>query len=115
MRTSWSSGGWRVVSNRDALLQHFQFSPNPVKGERVVQARDGKVVVHKWENCEPYIEAAKRLSEETPGKDFRHAAIIPDFVYDRAYREGWHNDEKAWKRWANSNEAKPFRTWKGRL
>ena len=104
-----------MSNNRDALLKHFEMTPRLRKGERCVQARDGKVVMYKWEDCEPIIEAAKRMSEETPGKDFRHAAFIPDWVYDKAFREGWHNDPKAWKKWANSREAKPFRTWPGKL
>jgi hypothetical protein len=77
--------------------------------------RPGTVIVEEREDCEPIIEAAKRLSDATPSKEFRHAAFIPHFVLNRAAREGWLNDEKAWKRWANDPANACFRTWKGAL
>lgn len=76
---------------------------------------DGKLVVHDLEDCEPYIKEAKRLSEQTPGEEWRHAAIVPHFVYRQAIREGWHNDMKAWGKWANDPDNKAFRTWPGKL
>jgi len=75
----------------------------------------GQVVVHELEDCEPYLEQARRLSELQPGKDFRHAAVVPHFIYAKAYREGWANDRKAWKRWANDPANRMFRTWPGKL
>lgn len=84
--------------------------------DRVVQARDGKVVVNELEDCEPVLEAAKRLGDLEPAKEpFRHAAYIPRHVLNRAYREGWFNDEEAWKKWANDPNNKHLRTWKGRM
>ena len=76
---------------------------------------DGNLMIELRENCEPIIEGAKILSDMTPGKEFRHAAVIPKFVMDRAYREGWANDPKAWKRWANDADNRMFRTWPGYL
>ena len=76
---------------------------------------DGKVLVHEVEDCDPYIAEAKRLSDQTPGKDLRHAAVVPHFVYAQAIREGWANDPMAWKRWANDPDNAAFRTWPGQL
>ena len=76
---------------------------------------DGNLTIQEIEDCEPIIEGAKRLSDETPGKEFRHAAVIPKHVLNQAYREGWFNDPEAWKRWANDADNKLFRTWPGTL
>lgn len=75
----------------------------------------GQVLVHEVEDCEPYLEQARVLSDLAPGREFRHAAVVPHFVYAKAYREGWANDRKAWKKWANDPANKLFRTWPGAL
>lgn len=72
-------------------------------------------IVHEWQECDHILEHAKLMSELAPGKDWRHAAYIPQHVYNRAYREGWLNDEKAWRKWANDRDNYRFRTWPGRL
>jgi hypothetical protein len=76
---------------------------------------DGKKYIETREDVEPLIEAAKILAEETPGKDFRHVAFIPDVVMNQAYIEGWFHDKQAWKKWANDPANACYRTWKGRL
>ncbi len=76
---------------------------------------DGKVLVHEVEDCEPYVAQAKELSAQTPGKEMRHAAVVPHFVYAQAIRDGWANDPEAWKRWANDPDNAAFRTWPGNL
>lgn len=76
---------------------------------------DGKRFIESRQDVEPIIEAAKILSEETPGKDFRHAAFIPETVMNQAFVEGWFHDKQAWKKWANDPANAAFRTWKGRL
>ena len=75
--------------------------------------RPKDLLIKTMQNCEPIVERAKMLSGMTPGKDFRHVALIPRTVLDRAYREGWFNDKKKWKEWANSPDNKAFRTWPG--
>lgn len=76
---------------------------------------DDKCYIEEVWDCEPVMEAAKRLSDATPGKEFRHAAFIPPHVMNEAFRDGWFNDPKAWKRWANNSDNKMFRTWPGKL
>lgn len=79
------------------------------------EERPDDLLIKTFQDCEPIIERAKMLSEMTPGKEFRHAAIIPQQVLDQAYREGWFQDKERWKKWANSPDNKAFRTWPGRL
>jgi hypothetical protein len=67
------------------------------------------------EDCEPIVKAASIMADEAPGKDFRHAAYIPQAVMDEAFRDGWFHDKEAWKKWANDGANARFRTWKGRL
>ena len=81
----------------------------------VYHEQDGRTFVETRQDVEPVIEAARILADEPPGKDFRHAAFIPDVVLERAMREGWLHDRAAWKRWANDPANAAFRTWKGRL
>ena len=52
----------------------------------VYHEQDGRNFVETRQDVEPIIEAARILADETPGKDFRHAAFIPDVVLERALR-----------------------------
>jgi hypothetical protein len=79
------------------------------------QGDNGKHLIETRQDCTHIVEAAKILSEETPGKDFRLAAVIPQTVLTQAMNEGWFHDKKAWKRWANDPNNRDFRVWKGRL
>lgn len=101
------------MSSRKRLLESFE------DGRRHILHHDAenpsRVIVEELEDCEPIIEAAKRLSDAEPSKEFRHAAFVPHFVMAKAMREGWVNDPQAWKRWANDPDNACFRTWKGQL
>lgn len=81
----------------------------------VYHEEDGKKYVESRQDVEPIIEAAKIIADQPPGKDFRHAAFIPETVLNQAMLEGWFHDPKAWKRWANDPANAAYRTWKGRL
>ena len=80
-----------------------------------VNVKPTEVALIETEDCTPLVEGCKILADEPPGKDFRHVAVIPDHVMNRAMREGWFHDKQAWKRWANDPDNKAFRTWKGNL
>ncbi len=73
-------------------------------------------IYHTKQNVAPVIDHVKKLKDNitTPGKDFRHVAEVPMVIYQKALREGWHNDQKAWKRWLNDSDNKVFRTWEGK-
>ena len=74
-------------------------------------------IYHTKQNVAPVIDHVKKLKDNitTPGKDFRHVAEVPMVIYQKALREGWHNDPKAWKRWLNDSDNKVFRTWEGKV
>ena len=76
---------------------------------------DGRTFLETRQDVEPIEAAARILADQPPGRDFRHAAFIPDVVLEQAFREGWFHDPKAWRRWANDPANAAFRTWKGRL
>ena len=96
---------------KSALIDAFSDS----RRITVYHEEDGKKYVESRQDVEPIIEAARIISEQTPGKDFRHAAFIPETVLNQAMLEGWFHDPRAWKRWANDPENAAYRTWKGRL
>lgn len=68
---------------------------------------DGKTYTDTYQDVEPMIEAAKVLAEEPPDPStgMRFMCVIPDDVMDRAMREGWLEDPKAWRKWMNENPA----------
>lgn len=69
------------------------------------------------EDCEPYLDAVKEEREnmDTRKSHYRPIAHIPVHVTERAMREGWYNDKKAWKRWLNDSDNKHFRIWEGNV
>ena len=81
----------------------------------IYHEQDGRTLVETRQDVEPILDAARILADGPPGKDFRHAAFIPDVVLEQAMREGWLHDRAAWKRWANDPANARFRTWAGRL
>ena len=83
--------------------------------ETLYHEEDGRTFVETRQDVEPIVAAARIVADLPPGRDFRHAAYIPDVVLERAFREGWFHDRAAWKRWANDSANADFRTWKGRL
>jgi len=81
----------------------------------ILHEEDGKQWIESRQDVEHIVEAAKIIAEEAPGKDFRHAAYIPESELNRAFTEGWFHDPAAWKRWANDPANREYRTWKGRM
>ena len=81
----------------------------------ILHEEDGRCWIESRQDVGPVIEAARMIADEAPGKDFRHAAFVPESELNRAFAEGWFHDAKAWKRWANDPANACYRTWKGRL
>lgn len=77
--------------------------------------KPGDLIIETAQDCEPIVEMAKRLSEQTPGKEWRHVACVPMFFLDKAAKEGWINDKAKWRAFLNDPDNKAFRTWPGRL
>jgi len=83
--------------------------------QTILHEEDGRRWIETRQDVDPVIRAASILGDQAPGKDFRHAAFIPETVLNQAFNEGWFHDPAAWKRWANDPANDAFRTWKGRL
>ena len=82
---------------------------------RSFAGEDDKIVYHKKQNVQPVVEHCKNLSEQQPGKEFRHVAEIPMVIYQRMVRDGSINDKQALKKWLNDPDNQAFRTWKGKV
>jgi len=96
--------------NRKILLDHYNGITEWV---HLDPERPGDLTVEELQDCEPVLEAARRLSEATPGRELRHVAFIPAVIMNRALRERW--DPEDFRKWANDPDNKLFRTWPGRL
>jgi hypothetical protein len=81
----------------------------------ILHEEDGRRWIESRQDVTPVLAAARRLADAPPGRDFRHAAFIPETELNRAFVEGWFHDPKAWKRWANDPANAGYRTWRGRL
>ena len=85
-------------------IAHFDDIDNP-----------GGITLTTEQDADPLLEHAKILADQTPGKEFRHVAVIPAAVMDQAFREGWFNDDARWNQWLNDPNNRAFRTWQGRV
>ena len=81
----------------------------------IMHEHEGKHLVESRQDCTHIVEAAKILSEQAPGKDFRLAAVIPETVLNQAMLEGWFHDKARWRQWANDPDNRAFRVTQGRL
>ena len=76
------------------------------------------LVVHTEQDVGAILDHVHELREHTthnPNGLMRHAAKVPVTVYEQAVREGWVNDQDAWRAWLNDPDNKAFRVWKGRV
>lgn len=100
------------MSSREILLNQFGgFRETMV----IDPSRPNDLLIKTYDDAEALKEAARVFSDVTPGKDFRHVAVIPLSEIDRAMREGWLNDKAKWKKWCNDANNSHLRTWKGRV
>jgi hypothetical protein len=74
---------------------------------------DNLHVVQTLYDVEPALKSAEIARDNAPGKDMRHIAEIPHDVLDRAFKEGWYNDQKAWRAWVNNSDNAKYRVHKG--
>jgi len=81
----------------------------------IYHEEDGKTFIETRQDVSPIVAAAKIMADEAPGKDFRHAAYVPEAILNQAFNEGWFHDPAAWKRWANDPANAMYRTWPGKL
>jgi hypothetical protein len=68
------------------------------------------------EDVEPLLDSVKSLRDVQDHKaTMRHVARVPVTVVERAMREGWFHDQKAWNRFLDDPDNSGFRVWQGRL
>lgn len=70
-----------------------------------------QIVVNTEQDVEPILDSVHRDRELMPHGTNKLVARIPMFIYERAIHQQW--DEDDWKRWLNSDEAAPWRIWRG--
>lgn len=76
----------------------------------------GDFTIETIEDVEPVIESAAILADEHSDKgDLKHVARVPVHIVEKAMREGWYNDQAAWRKWCNDPDNRDFRVWKGRV
>lgn len=90
------------------------FVINPHEDESVLHLRT-------TQDLEPVLDLAKAMRDENTqvghrkSKQMVPVAEVPMLIYEQAVREGWVNDEAAWKRWLNDPQNAPFRVTMGRI
>jgi hypothetical protein len=74
------------------------------------------LAVHTAQDVEPILDSIARDQElMTQNGDNKLAARLPLIVVEDLVQRGIFYDEPLFKAWLNSDEAAPWRVWKGRL
>lgn len=82
---------------------------------------EGQFHIHTQQDLEPVIAEAAALRDfhahigHRKSRNMIPVAEIPLMIYEQAMREGWANDEAAWKRWLNDPQNRLFRITEGRV
>lgn len=77
---------------------------------------DADFAIETIMDVEPMLDEVKALRDlQAPRSDMKHVARVPVTVVERAMREGWFHDQKAWDRFLNDPDNRDFRVWEGRL
>ena len=73
-------------------------------------------VVETVLDLDPILDSVKRDQENFKSNSTNKVlARIPMTIYEQALREGWADDDDAWKKWLNDHQNAPFRVWRGRV
>lgn len=79
-------------------------------------ATDEIEIMEEWFNEVPLIQAAQQRELYDGAKtDFKPLAVVPKSEQSRAIREGWVNDDDAWRRWMNDSDNAYLRVTRGRV
>lgn len=73
-----------------------------------------QVTVHTQQDVEPILASIAR-DRETMAHNGHNKLVgrFPVEIFERSVRERWGEDD--WARYLNSDEARPFRIWRGRV
>ncbi|MCC6779913.1 MAG: hypothetical protein IT537_25320 [Hyphomicrobiales bacterium] len=92
-------------------------SPGKRTWMRYNAATDEIEIMEEWLNEVPIREAAieRELAGGRKGGFLQPIAVIPNSERSRAIREGWDDDDMAWKRWMNDIDNRYLRITDGRV
>lgn len=60
-------------------------------------------VMETRQDAEPILEVVKMRAELPDDKDFKFLGEVPLATFGEALRDGWAEDDKAWRRWFAQN------------
>ena len=74
-------------------------------------------IIETVQDVEPHVELVKALESYAPARwgDGKMVAMWPAVVTADLIKRGIYDDRDAMKQWLNSDEAKPWRTRRGRV
>ena len=99
---------------------NYFYDGNVLRGISSEAHEPNQVTVHTAQNLDQVTDLAAQMREEHKvvghrlSRNLVPIAEIPMIEYERAFREGWVDDPKAWKKWLNDPRNKAFRITDGR-
>lgn len=63
---------------------------------------DNKIMESR-QDAEPILEFVKARSELPDDKDFKFLGEVPLVTFGEAIRDGWVDDDRAWRKWFREN------------
>lgn len=102
------------------LDEIIDFDPLTGVSQRMVMETDGTLRLVTDQNVKPIVQYAQEASNNRHSRnekmgDVCHVASIPLMVQYELITRGIWQDPQRFKRWLNSDEAKPFRTHWARI
>lgn len=70
---------------------------------KYTQVHEDAGVMETRQDAEPILEFVKHRAQMPDDKDFRYLGEVPLATFGQALREGWVDDQVAWRRWFRDN------------
>ena len=61
-------------------------------------------IMETRQDAEPILEFVKHRAQMPDDKDFRYLGEVPLATFGEAIRDGWVDDQAAWRRWFEENK-----------
>ena len=100
--------------------ENYFYDGDVLRGVSSEAHEPDKFTIHTAQNLDQVTDLVKQMREENEVIGHRKSrnlvpiAEIPMIEYERACREGWQHDPKAWKKWLNDPTNQAFRVTDGR-
>ena len=95
----------RRYQARDGVTRDLIYNPD----------EPGVLTVHTRQDLGPIIDGIARDREIMPHGVNKHVARLPMFIVEDLIHREIYDDQDAFKKWLNSNEAAPWRIWRGQV